>query len=127
MTTIATDVRGTLATALAGVGASVYATAPEALIAPACAIMPGSPYLESTLIGNDKVRVKVNLIITGAVAYNANSGALDNLEKLMIDILGAMPNGYEVGDVSRPGVTTVGTGNFLTADLSVATYYTQDN
>lgn len=127
MTTIATDVRGTLATALAGVGASVYAVAPEALIAPACAIMPGTPYLESTLIGNDKVRVKINLIITGAVAYNANSGALDNLEKLMIDILGAMPNGYEVGDVSRPGVVTVGTGNFLTADLSVATYYTQEN
>jgi hypothetical protein len=127
MTTIAANVRQPLATALAGVGASVYAAPPEALIAPAAIIMPGSPYLESSLIGNDKVRVKVNLIITGAVAYNANSGALDNLEKLMIDILGAMPNGYEVGDVTRPGVTTVGTGNFLTADLSVATYYTQDN
>ena len=127
MTTIAANVRQPLATALAGVGASVYAVAPEALIGPACAIMPGSPYLESTIIGKDKVRVKVNLIITGAVAYNANSGALDNLEKLMIDILGAMPNGYEVGDVTRPGVTTVGTGNFLTADLSVATYYTQEN
>jgi hypothetical protein len=126
MTTIAADVRGTLATALAGVGASVYAVAPESLISPACAIMPGSPYLESTLIGNDKVRVKINLIVTVAVAYNANSGALDNLEKLMIDILGAMPNGYEVGDVTRPGVTTVGTGNFLTADLSVSTYYTQE-
>ena len=127
MTTIAENVRQPLATALASVGASVYAVAPEALISPACAIMPGSPYLESTIIGKDKVRVKVNLIITGAVAYNANSGALDNLEKLMIDILGAMPNGYEVGDVTRPGVTTVGTGNFLTADLSVATYYTQEN
>jgi hypothetical protein len=127
MTTIAEDVRKPLADALVSVGASVYAVAPEALIAPAAAIMPGSPYLESTLIGKDKVRVKVNLIITGAVAYNANSGALDNLEKLMIDILGAMPNGYEVGDVTRPGVTTVGTGNFLTADLSVATYYTQEN
>jgi hypothetical protein len=127
MTTIAENVRQPLATALAGVGASVYAVAPESLISPAAAIMPGSPYLESTIIGKDKVRVKVNLIITGAVAYNANSGALDNLEKLMIDILGAMPNGYEVGDVTRPGVTTVGTGNFLTADLSVSTYYTQDN
>jgi len=127
MTTIAANVRQPLATALAGVGASVYAAPPEALIAPAAIIMPGSPYLESTIIGKDKVRVKINLMITGAVAYNANSGALDNLEKLMIDILGAMPNGYEVGDVTRPGVTTVGTGNFLTADLSVATYYTQDN
>jgi hypothetical protein len=126
MTTIAANVRQPLATALASVGASVYAVAPEALIAPACAIMPGSPYLESTLIGSDKVRVKINLIVTGAVAYNANSGALDNLEKLMLDILGAMPNGYEVGDVTRPGVTTVGTGNFLTADLSVSTYYTQE-
>jgi hypothetical protein len=127
MTTIESEILQPLATALAGVGASVYATPPEALIAPACTIMPGSPLFESVIIGHDKVRVKVNLIITGAVAYNTNSGAWANLNKLMISILGAMPSGYEVGDVTRPGVTTVGTGNFLTADLPIATYYTQEN
>lgn len=127
MTTLESEVLEPLAAALAGVGASVYAVAPEALIAPACAIMPGSPLFEPLLIGKDKVRVKVNLIITGAVAYNTNAGAWANLNKLMLNIYGAMPSGYEVGDVTRPGVTTVGTGNFLTADLSVSTYYTQEN
>ena len=124
MTTIAEDVRQPLADALVSVGASVYAVAPEALIAPACAIMPGSPYLDPNLISST-VQMKVNLIITAAVAYNNNSGALNNLEELMIDILGALPSGYEVGAWSQPGLTTVGTGNFLTADLPVATYYTQ--
>jgi hypothetical protein len=127
MTTIESEILEPLAAALVGVGASVYAAPPEALIAPACTIMPGSPLFESLIIGKDKVRVKVNLMVTGAVAYNNNAGAWANLNKLMISILGAMPNGYEVGDVTRPGVVTVGTGNFLTADLSVSTYYTQEN
>ena len=127
MTTIESEILEPLAAALVGVGASVYAAPPEALIAPACSIMPGSPLFETVLIGKDKVRVKVNLIITGAVAFNNNAGAWANLNKLMLSIYGAMPNVYEVGNVTRPGVVTVGTGNFLTADLDVYTYYTQDN
>ena len=46
-TSIATNVRGTLATALAGVVASVYSSPPEAVIPPACVIVPDSPYLET--------------------------------------------------------------------------------
>ena len=126
-TSIATDVRGVLATALSGVAASVYATVPEAVIPPACVIVPDSPYLETTLIGNDQVRVKVNFVVSAAVAYNANAGALDNLEKLVISILAAMPAGYVVGDVQRPTITSVGASNLLIADLAVSTYYTQTN
>lgn len=126
-TSIATDVRGVLATALSGVAASVYATVPEAVIPPACVIVPDSPYLETTLIGNDQVRVKVNFVVSAAVAYNANAGALDNLEKLVISILSAMPAGYVVGDVQRPTITSVGASNLLIADLAVSTYYTQTN
>lgn len=126
-TSIATDVRGVLATALSGVAASVYATVPEAVIPPACVIVPDSPYLETTLIGNDQVRVKVNFVVSAAVAYNANAGALDNLEKLIISILAAMPSGYVVGDVQAPTITSVGASNLLIADLAVSTYYTQTN
>ena len=36
--------------------------------------------------------------------YNRN---LDNLEKLVIQILGVMPNGYVVGDVQRPTITNI--------------------
>jgi hypothetical protein len=38
-----------------------------------------------------------------------------------------MPAGYVVGDVERPAIMNVGTGSFLMADLSVSTYYTQEN
>jgi len=124
-TTIATNVRGTLATALAGVAASVYSSVPEAVIPPACVIIADSPYLEPTTIGKSTVRVKINFIVTAAVAYNSNAGALDNLEQLIISILAAMPTGYVVGDVQRPAITSVGASNLLVADLSVSTYYTQ--
>jgi len=124
-TTIATNVRGTLATALAGVVASVYSSVPEAVIPPAVVIVPDAPYLETNLIGKSSVRVKVNFIVTAAVAYNSNAGALDNLEQLIISILAAMPVGYVVGDVQRPSITSVGASNLLVADLSVSTYYTQ--
>ena len=124
-TTIATDVRGTLATALSGVVASVYSSPPEAVIPPACIIVPDSPYLETTTIGKSAVRVRINFVVTAAVAYNNTAGALDNLEQLIISIIAAMPTGYEVGNVERPTIQSVGASNLLVADLAVSTYYTQ--
>jgi hypothetical protein len=53
-----------------------------------------------------------------------NAAALDNLEQLMISIIGAMPAGYEVGNVNQPQPLEVGAGKYLTADLQVSTYYT---
>jgi hypothetical protein len=120
------EVRGELATALASVGASVYSFVPEAVIPPACIIVPDAVYLESTLISKSSVSVRINFVISAAVAYNSNPGALDNLETLVIQILGAMPDGYVVGDVQRPTITNIGTSSLLIADLAVSTYYNQD-
>ena len=120
------EVRGDLATALNTIGATVYSFVPEAIIPPACVIVPDSPYLESTLISKSSVSVRINFTISAAVAYNSNPGALDNLEKLVIEIIGIMPDGYVVGDVQRPAITSVGASTLLTADLSVSTYYNQD-
>lgn len=125
--TIQSEVRAPLATALAGVTASVYEAPPEALIAPACVIVADSPYMESTLINGAVTKVKINFVISAVVAYNNNAGALDGLEQLVIQILGAMPAGYSVGVVERPAIINVGTGSFLTADIAVSTYYTQEN
>jgi hypothetical protein len=126
MTTVQADVRAPLATALAGVTASVYESVPEAVIAPACFIIPGTPYMETRLISS-AIQLKLNFTISAVVAYNNNAGALDNLEKLAIEILAAIPSGYEVGDVSRPSIITLGSSNFLIAEIDVATYYTQQN
>ena len=122
---ISADVRGTLATALATTLASVYTSVPETVIPPAVVIVPDSPYLETTTIGKNVTRVKINMTVSAAVAYNSNAGALDQLEVLIITLIGLMPVGYEVGDVSRPTIISVGATNLLSADLSVSTYYTQ--
>jgi hypothetical protein len=120
------EVRADLASALVSIGATVYDHVPEQILPPACVIVAGSPYLESTLISKSSVSVKINFTITAAVAYNSNPGALDNLEKLVIQILGVMPNGYVVGDVQRPTITNINTSSILIADLAVSTYYNQD-
>lgn len=125
-TSIQADVRAPLAAALAGVTASVYESVPEAVIPPAAIIIPDAPYLETQLLGS-AVRVKVNFIVSAAVAYNNNAGALDNLEKLSIQILGAIPSNYAVGNVSRPSIVTLGASNLLISDIDVSTYYQQEN
>jgi len=122
---IATDVRGVLATALATSLASVYTSVPETVIPPAVVIVPDSPYLETTTIGKSVTRVKINMTVSAAVAYNNNAGALNQLEVLIIALIGLMPTGYVVGDVSQPTIISVGASNILSADLSVSTYYTQ--
>jgi hypothetical protein len=122
---ISTDVRGALATALTTPLASVYTSVPETVIPPAVVIVPDSPYLETTTIGKNVTRVKINMTVSAAVAYNNNAGALDQLEVLIITLIGLMPVGYVVGDVSRPTIISVGASNLLSADLSVSTYYTQ--
>lgn len=122
--TIEADIRTPLQTSLSGIAANVYNGIPETLITPAICLIPDAPYLESVLINGSTTKVKINLTVTGVVGYTNNSGALDNLEQLMISIISAMPNGYEVGNVNQPQPLEVGAGKFLTADLQVSTYYT---
>ena len=126
-TSIKVNVRDVLASALSGVAASVYSSVPETVIPPAVIIIPAAPYLESTLINGSVTKVKINFTVTAAVAYYSNAASLDNLEQLIISILGAMPSGYVVGDVDRPAVTQVGASPLLVADLAVSTYYTQQS
>ena len=125
--TIQADVRDPLATALSSVAANVYDHVPEAVIPPFCAITYGAPMMEPNIINQATIKVKLNFLIQAGVAYNSNPGALDNLEQLVISILGAMPSGYVVGDVDRPAVTQVGASPLLVADLAVSTYYTQQS
>lgn len=124
-TSISVNVRDALATTLSSVAASVYSEPPETVIPPACIIVPNEPYLESEFIGDDSVRVKINLVVTAAVAYYSNAGALDNLEKLIVAIMGVIPTNYTVGNVTRPNITQVGATNLLVSDLDISTYYTQ--
>jgi len=117
-------VRTPLKTALSSIAANVYNGIPETMTSPSIVLVPDAPYFESLLINGNTTKVKVNLLVTGVVAHANNAAALDNLETLMIDIISAMPVGYEVGNVNQPQPLEVGAGKYLTADLQVSTYYT---
>lgn len=123
---IQTSIRDVLKTAFAGLNASTYNSVPESVIAPAIVIVPNKPYLEPLLIGST-IRTKINLSITAIVSYNSNPASLDNLEKLVISILGAMPSGYIVGACESPEVVQIGAAQYLSASLNVSTTYTQTN
>ena len=121
------ETRAALSSAFSALAASVYPSVPESPIPPAIVVVPGSPYMEIVLIGKTATKVKLNFAITAIVASNSNAGSLDNLEKLIIGILAAMPAGYVVGVVEKPTVLEVGQSPMLVADINVSTYYTQTN
>ena len=121
---IESAIRTPLKNALSTIAANVYNGIPEVMTSPSIVLVPGSPYLESTLINGTTTKMKINLLVTGVVGYTSTAAALSNLEDLMIDIVSTMPGGYVVGDVSTPTPLEVGAGKFLTADLQVSTYYT---
>ena len=125
--TILSSVRSPLKTAISGVAANVYDSVPEAPIVPFAAVVPNVPYLQPTLLGKDKVKVRVNLIMTVGVAIYDNQSALDNIEQLVISILAAIPSGYEVGDVSNPIPLNIGASEILACEIQLSTYYTQTN
>ncbi len=83
--------------------------------------------MEVDLISKTAVKVKINFAISAIVASNSNAGSLDNLEKLIMGILAALPAGYVVGQVEKPTVLEVGQSPMLVADVNVYTYYTQTN
>ena len=122
--TIEADIRTPLQATLSTIAANVYNGIPEAMTSPSICLIPDAPYLECVLINGATTKVKINLTVTGVVAYMNNAAALDNLEQLMIDIITTMPDGYVVGNVNQPQPLEVGAGKYLTADLQVSTYYT---
>jgi hypothetical protein len=121
------DTRAALATAFNSLAATSYGFVPESPIPPAIVVVPSTPYMETVLINDSTTKVKLNFAITAIVAYNSNPASLDNLEKLIIGILAAMPAGYIVGNVEKPTPLEVGASTMLCADINVSTYYTQTN
>ena len=118
------DTRNALKTALANVTANVYDHVPEVVLPPAVVVVPDSPYAEIETISKTTIRTKLNYSLTLCVAYHSNAAALDNLEKLWLQVLAALPANYVVGVLEKPSVTQVGASELLVADFNVSTYYT---
>lgn len=123
--TILSSIRTPLATALSSVAGNIYSFVPETVIPPAVVVVPDSPYLELQTINKSTLHLKINFTITVCVAYNSNPAALDNIEQLIMSVLAVIPSGYNVDQVERPTIQTVGQANLLFADIRVWTYYTQ--
>jgi len=123
--TILSQVRQPLATALGSVAGNVYSYVPESIIPPAVVCVPDTPYLELQTINKSTLHTKINFSISVAVAYNSNPASLDNIEQLIMSVLAVIPSGYVVSTVERPTVTQVGASTLLIADIRVSTYYTQ--
>lgn len=123
--TILSQVRGPLATALGSVAGNVYSYVPESIIPPAVVLVPDTPYLELETISKSTLHTKINFSISVAVAYSSNPASLDNIEQLIMSVLAVIPTGYVVSSVERPTVTQVGASTLLIADIRVSTYYTQ--
>ena len=123
--TILSQIRTPLATALAGVAGNIYSFVPETVIPPAVVVVPDSPYLELETINKSTIHAKINFTISVAVAYNSNPASLDNIEQLIMSVLAVIPVGYVVSSVERPTVSQVGASTLLIADVRVSTYYTQ--
>jgi len=124
---IATDVRAVIKSSLSGVTANVYDFVPAAPMPPFVALVPGTPYMELETIGRNVVRTKLNYLVTCGVANLDNASALDNLEKLTISILAALPAGLELSVVEQPTPVTVGTSEFLVSDIRLSVRYEQTN
>lgn len=123
---ISEEIRGGIKTALATVSANIYDHVPESPIVPAVVMVPDSPYMELEAIGKATIRVKLNYTITACVAYLSNPASLDNLEKLVLSILGALTaSKYELSIVERPSVTQVGSTNLLVSDIRLSVRYEQ--
>lgn len=126
--TIGVNVRGALKTAMASIAANKYDYVPPTVIPPIIVTgVPNEPYLEPNLINKSITKVKVNLVITCGVTYGANATSLDQLEKLVLSVLAAIPSNFEVGAISAPVISSVGASDLLTANIPVSTYYTQTN
>ena len=123
--TILSQVRTPLATALSSVAGNVYSYVPESIIPPAVVCVPDTPYLELETINKTTLHCKINFTISVAVDYNSNPASLDNIEQLIMSVLAVIPVGYVVSVVERPTVTQVGASTLLIADVRVSTYYTQ--
>ena len=124
---IAVNIRAALKSSISSVAANVYDYVPEAPNVPFVAVVPNIPYLEPNLIGSS-TKVKINLVLTVGVAPYSNEASLDNIEKLVMSILAALPSGYTVGSVSNPIPMTLASGSqVISCDIDISTQYTQTN
>lgn len=113
------DARKTIADALAGLEANIYAYPAEAVFAPAIVIVIDEPMAEIKGIGS-RLNLHANYRLQLCAAANSNLGALEKLETLVIEVLTALPHGIIVSTVTAPTVQAVGTSEYPVIEIPVS-------
>lgn len=118
MATVA-DVRAEFVAAFGTVPVTVYDYVPPVVSTPALFVFPDEPYLKTRTIGRGAVRASVRLRLIVAVAALDNRASLANLENLLVEVTGSLPQGWSANDWDKPSIDAVGPSDLLVSTMSV--------
>ena len=103
---------------LAGIDA--YLFTPPTVVPPIVTVLPGGSWIEPSRVGT--FAAKVELSVTAYVSLIDPASALEQLEKLIVDLIAATPSGVLIDSVDAPRVdSTSSQGDLLASDLTLTT------
>ncbi len=109
MTSITTELRTQIAEALHAAGLPAFAASPPTAPVPSVIINPGSPYLEIVSLGRG-LTYRVALTASITAATYSTSVALETIERLIDEVITALPDGVAPSTVSSPRLEYLGEG-----------------
>jgi hypothetical protein len=119
MAVISTAARGTLATALANVGGTVYAVAPAVPSPPCLVIAADNPWMTPGTMGG-ALRNQLHFKILVVVMDRDNTAALAEIEEHTEGVLTALKGLATFRDVTPPASTDIGAqGSVLVAEVHI--------
>ena len=119
-----TTLRGTLATDLANAGVwSTFSYPAPTLLANSVSILPGEPYIVPSNNDYTSIAPLANFKILIAAPALDNRGNLAGIEDFIVAVvtkLNASSLVLNISSVSAPAITSVASGDLLTAEITVS-------
>jgi len=119
-----TTLRGTLATDLANAGVwSTFSYPAPTLLANSVSILPGEPYIVPSNNDYTSIAPLANFKILIAAPALDNQGNLAGIENFIVAVvtkLNASSLVLNISSVSAPAITSVASGDLLTAEITVS-------
>ena len=116
--------RGTLATALTNNGVwSTFSFPPSTLLANACVVTPGDPYLTPSNNSQTSIAPLANFRILITKPAFDNQGNLNGIEDYIVAVatkLAASTLTYNLSTVSAPAIVNAASGDLLVSEITVS-------
>ena len=110
-----TETRLELADVLSGSGYSLYSYPSETMIAPCVVLVPGQPYVTWDTFDSQSMKFNITLVVNN----NDNQAALVNIENMIDEVIDVIPTYAIIGDFTQPQITTIGSTDYLTSDITL--------